>query len=806
MSEHLATASVLIVPDTTKFRALLAAELTAATAATGSLGAASAATAKAVTVEAGALQLAGASAVSEARANRVSAVAAAESARAHEQLARGAGATSLSLLGIRGATLAASKNFLLGAAAVTILAKSVKESSKEAEAAARVQKILGPALAASSEEWAKQQAAIGLSTTAALKFEGAIAEVFHNVGTSAEQTQQFSERLVRLSEDVAAFNNVHPEEVLRAFQLGLSGNLRGLRQFVPGVTAARVALQAMQDTGKNVKANLTDQELTVARYEVILQAASNQVGSLKDRQYSLAVQTKVLTSNLANLGATIGGPLAHSITGLLIGLNATISGLKRLDGAVHDATTGAAEAVARFFGFKGSIDKTNESLGDVPGVAGPAGVSLAGVGQSAAGAAGGVNSLGGAVAGLVGPMNAARQAALDLQAAVAGLGVANTALLRLQAEGAPLTKQLGAAQTALAKAAAAARAADRLAPEKGKATTQKQALQAELQARGQVTSLQGQIAAQAKASVGAAVKAGKSAQELLDEQDQRLAVEQGLAQGAVSIKQALAERTKSLVDDLSAARGQVVLLGQQVVQAAKIHDLTTRLQTIQQLTLARIQAQDTITRIREEQAQRKKDRANLLRDRAEQRLELNIEIADTNKNIRAEIAARNARISLDREQLKSVHGDIVRRKQLQLQIAQDTQAIKDLKKQQEGKNDAFRSLTFSFLQAQQGFAANLLSNLLPSGAASGAVGGRVASVAPSRPAPPLGPGTALGRDGAVAAGAAGGATRGQMAMLIQINQSILSSIVKLVGTQKHPEARNQRVAASADMAYGNAGN
>jgi hypothetical protein len=150
-SSELAVATVLIRPDTTKFRATLEAELAAATrkpivipVVAETVGGRGTSTA-AIKSEAAALQLSGAAATEESVALKKSAVAAREAAVAHEQLARGANASILTLLGIRGATLAASAPFLAGAAAITVFSKAVKEASSEIEAAARVGRILGDA-------------------------------------------------------------------------------------------------------------------------------------------------------------------------------------------------------------------------------------------------------------------------------------------------------------------------------------------------------------------------------------------------------------------------------------------------------------------------------------------------------------------------------------------------------------------------------------------------------------------------------------------------------------------------------------
>ena len=187
-------------------------------------------------------------------------------------------------------------------------------------------------------------------------------------------------------------------------------------------------------------------------------------------------------------------------------------------------------------------------------------------------------------------------------------------------------------------------------------------------------------------------------------------------------------------------------------------------------------------------AQNKKDRQKLLADRAAERLDLSIQIAETNKNVRQEIALREARIKADREKLKSVHGDLVRAQQLRLEIAQDTAAIKDLKKAQDQKNDAGKSLAFSFLQtnpASRRTSSRICCRRRRSRAPWAAGIPRPAG----GPTKTLGFVQALGLQTATKIGAgARAATAGQMGTLIQVNQQILHVLERLAGGRaKHPE-------------------
>ncbi len=66
-------------------------------------------------------------------------------------------------------------------------------------------------------------------------------------------------------------------------------------------------------------------------------------------------------------------------------------------------------------------------------------------------------------------------------------------------------------------------------------------------------------------------------------------------------------------------------------------------------------------------------------------------------------------------------GNTVKQKEITLAIAENTKQIKELQKKKAENTGA--SAAFLFLQSQQGFAANVLSNLLPTSAVAGSVGG-----------------------------------------------------------------------------------
>ncbi len=782
--------------------------------------------------EAAALQTAGAVTKKKAVEDHAAAAAAREHAVAQEQLTRGATASGLSLLGIRGATLAASAPFLVGAAAVTLFAKSVSEAADKEEAAARVTRILGDELGRGSEEWAGKLAnSFGLSATAALRFEGSIAEVFHNVGTSASVTAQFSQQLVTLSADVAAFNNVANDQVLRAFQLALSGNLRGLRQFVPGVTAASVAQRALADTGKDTVASLTQQELVTARYEEILAKASNQVGAFRDRQGNLAAQSKILRSELSNLADSIGGPLIHALA--TVAKNASqdivlIGRLIDLTKKLPEPTDKASDSQTH---FQQVLAKTREEL--IKSAINPLGV----LSDAIDGFPLHTKKINDAIEITIADFNRMRtdlplvttefltldqafgKAAADFRKGLVlsvtqplnQLATLNDRLTRVQISGGSLQAQLTVAVEARKKADQALANADAAVGKlsgpgaTGFATARKkqqEALQADQAAHQQEQGIRDQIASQQATATSkrqqARADAKQAAQQALDDQDQALLTAQQFAQGQVEIAKQRAAGTKTLSDDLAAEQRDLAVTNAQIVAAQKIHDANLRLQTIQQLTLHSIQVQAEIAATQEQARQQARAARVGAAEAQVTKASLDAQIAETLGRPKDQIAAlRRENAALEAERKLWV-GNTVKQKEITLEIARNNAQIKDLKKQQDARNNAANELGFSFLQAQQGFAANLLSNLLPGGAARAALTPQVAP--PAAPVP--GPGAALASGAAVSsAGAVGGATQGQFSQLIEISRAMLLALQNLTTATRHPEARYQRGVSAADMAH-----
>lgn len=251
------------------------------------------------------------------------------------------------------------------------------------------------------------------------------------------------------------------------------------------------------------------------------------------------------------------------------------------------------------------------------------------------------------------------------------------------------------------------------------------------------------------------------------------AQDEGRLRAAISIENRLQELIQR----------QIEIIRQQVadekVRRAAIHDLRMAL-------IASRNEEEDLRAERLRQAQEQRDTLQ----------ELEIQIAEETGNESRLRRALIARIKFLRKQIELADEDKVLRKRLQLELAQRTNDLEELESEQAQMNRAAQKFFFEQLQAQQGFAANLLGNLIPRDQTAGLVG------VPAPTTTPLSTGLGQGLGAAIARQEGrlqGGPTAGQAATTNEILRQILAALRALNRGADAPEAHYQRRSGSAAM-------
>lgn len=281
--------------------------------------------------------------------------------------------------------------------------------------------------------------------------------------------------------------------------------------------------------------------------------------------------------------------------------------------------------------------------------------------------------------------------------------------------------------------------------------------------------------------------------------------------------------TEGLGDDVKFNKMLVALLRKQIKLAAdRIKSLVERRDFIQDTNRLILQITNQIKDDERKQRDLLKQQREDRQQERDDKLKLNIEFAQINENVRAEIRARSARIRALQAQQRQILKEKGQRAkntaaylELRNEIAREKAAIKELREELKLGNEA-QKLIFQFLQTQQGFAANLLGNLIPAGVTgltgggggggggggivTGSAGGGVISDFPGVGAASFGGGLSgalIQEAGISEAGKDRGPSQGQLSDLIAVNRAMLAILHRIAGDTKHPEAKRSKMSSRA---------
>jgi hypothetical protein len=197
-----------------------------------------------------------------------------------------------------------------GAMAVKIGVDAVKAASDLGETVSKVNVLFGET-AKDIEKFADGAASsLGQTKQQALDAAATFATFGKSAGLSGKDLANFSTDFVKLSSDLASFNNTSPEQAINAIGSALRGEAEPLRQY--GVLLDDASLrQAALELGiiSTTKNALTPQQKVLAAQALIYQQTSAAQGDFERTSDGLANKTRILTAQLENAKTTIGQAL-----------------------------------------------------------------------------------------------------------------------------------------------------------------------------------------------------------------------------------------------------------------------------------------------------------------------------------------------------------------------------------------------------------------------------------------------------------------------------------------------------------------
>jgi len=201
---------------------------------------------------------------------------------------------------------AGTKMFLAGGGIVAGLTVAIKKASDFNEVQDKFQATMG-ASAGEAESFSKTLVtAFGMSEVGAKTLLGNVGTILNVLGASAPEVAKLSNEFVKLSSDIANFNNQKTEDVLSNIQSALAGQYRSLKQYGIVITDADLKQKAFNMGLIQAGQEMTATAKASALLALITEKSSKAIGQTQREFDGLDSQIERLKNRLTDFITNIG--------------------------------------------------------------------------------------------------------------------------------------------------------------------------------------------------------------------------------------------------------------------------------------------------------------------------------------------------------------------------------------------------------------------------------------------------------------------------------------------------------------------
>lgn len=292
-------------------------------------------------------------------------------------ITNGANTLSKGLSSVRGSvnnlsnSFAGLKRVAISALSLTSLIKVGKEMVELSSDLVEVQNVVDTVFGDMSDDINDfAQSALksfGLTELQAKNFVSVFGGLLEASDIVGDAQKEMAINLTKLTGDVASFYNMDYDEVFNKLQSGLTGEVKAMRSFGVNMTITNLEAWALANGITKSYDAMNQAEKTALRYNYMLEKLSNAQGDFNKTQGSWANQTRILVSQIKQLGGILGGLLQKILYPILITINQIVS-----------AAISGASSLAKMLGFDMKSLQVQQGVSDAG-----AGVALGDTGADA---------------------------------------------------------------------------------------------------------------------------------------------------------------------------------------------------------------------------------------------------------------------------------------------------------------------------------------------------------------------------------------------------------------------------------------
>jgi chromosome segregation ATPase len=212
---------------------------------------------------------------------------------------------------------------------------------------------------------------LGLSRRAALEAQTGFGVLFTGIGFTEQAALGFSQTLTRLAGDLASTFGGSVEEASNALRAMFRGETDPIERYGVKVNATTVEQRALALGLARTSSELSEQDKTLARLLLTIDATADASGDFQRTQADLANQQRVLAAETENAKASLGAAFTPVLTENVRGVNAVLGGLdtalRGVGGGADDLVRGFVGVIPVVGGVSAGLDLLGRTTGDGKG-------------------------------------------------------------------------------------------------------------------------------------------------------------------------------------------------------------------------------------------------------------------------------------------------------------------------------------------------------------------------------------------------------------------------------------------------------
>lgn len=185
----------------------------------------------------------------------------------------------------------------------------VKAASNLSESINAVQVVFGKASDKILEFGKTSATQVGLSQRAFNELATPLGAMLKNSGLNLDQVADSTVMLTKRAADMASVFNTDVDSALGAITAALRGETDPIERYGVSVSAAKVEMEAMAQTGKKSASSLTDQEKAAARLRLIMMQTRDVAGDFVNTSDGLANKQRIQAARSEEVSAALGAKL-----------------------------------------------------------------------------------------------------------------------------------------------------------------------------------------------------------------------------------------------------------------------------------------------------------------------------------------------------------------------------------------------------------------------------------------------------------------------------------------------------------------